>query len=167
VVSCTEPGHLDVSRKVRRACSFLLTASATIRPMAIQDQSEPARVAIVIRIQLTVHDGLRRQVECGHVSINGYLERLVLQDLAGSELRPFTVVSTPRFTSKGERGTGRPSKGARAAVKLRVGAGLRVQIHRRATFLHLTVNDYLESLVLQDISAATPAGEEMAFDQIA
>ena len=155
-------------RKMRRACGFLLPPSARIAAMANGELREQQRVAVLIRMQITHRDGLRTRVASEHASLNRYLERLVCQDLDASEYRPFVPVTTPRFVSKGKNGTGRPTKGARAAVKLRIATTLRDRIHQRADSLGLTINDYLESLVSQDISAANAAhGEDMKLDQTA
>jgi hypothetical protein len=135
--------------------------------MENEGPADQQRVAVLIRMQTVNRDGLRTRVASEHASLNRYVEHLVLQDLDAPGDRLFVPVTTPRFVSRGKNGTGRPTKGARAAVKLRFGALLRDRIHQRADSLGLTLNDYLESLVSQDISAATPAGEEMAFDQIA
>ena len=135
--------------------------------MANEGPPDQRRVAVLIRMQTAYRDGLRTRVASEHASLNRYVERLVRQDLDAPQDRPFVPVTTPRLASKGKNGIGRPTKGTRAAVKLRCATALRDQIHLRADSLGLTVNDYLESLVSQDISVATPAGEEMAFDQTA
>lgn len=135
--------------------------------MENEGPADQQRVAVLIRMQTANWDGLRARVASEHASLNRYVEHLVRQDLNAPEDRPFVPVATPRFASRGKNGIGRPTKGARAAVKLRCAAALRNRIHQRADSLGLTVNDYLESLVSQDISAAMPAREEMAFDQIA
>ena len=125
------------------------------------------RVAMLIRMQIPVRDGLRDRVANEHASMNHYLEDLVRQDLSGARPAEFIAVKSPKFASRGKNGAGRPTKGARAAVMLRVDAELRERMRLRALSLHLTVNDYLESLVSQDISAANAHGEGMTFDQTA
>jgi len=117
------------------------------------------RVAMLIRMQIPVRDGLRHRVANEHASMNHYLEQLVCQDLYGSRAAEFVAVKTPKFASKGKNGAGRPTKGARAAVMLRVDVELREHMRQRAASLHLTVNDYLESLVSQDIGAAAARKE--------
>ena len=153
--------------KLRRVYAFLLTQSARMSAMEIEGPTDQQRVAVLIRMQTANRDGLRSRVASEHASINRYVEHLVRRDLDAPEGHPFVPISTPRFASKGKNGIGRPTKGSRAAVKLRCATALRDRIHQRADSLGLTVNDYLESLVSHDISAATPAGEEMAFDQTA
>jgi len=113
-----------------------------------------ARVALLVRMQIPIRDGLRNRVANEHASMNHYLEQLVRHDLYGSRADEFVSVKTPKFASKGKNGAGRPTKGARIAVMLRVDVELREQMRERAASLHLTVNDYLESLVSQDIEAA-------------
>ena len=139
-----------------------------IVPMATEELGEDApRVGVVIRIQLPLNDGLRSRAADEHASINRYLERLVRRDLGDRDCRSFVVVPSPTFAARGKNGTGRPTKGARTPVKLRIEPALREQIHERAASLHLTVNDYLESLVSHDISAATTAREATPLDQTA
>jgi len=125
------------------------------------------RVALLIRMQIPVRDALRNRAVYEHLSMNYYLEQLVLADLYGRRTGAFVAVHPPTFTARGKNGTGRPTKGARAAVLLRVETALREDMRERAASLCLTVNDYLESLVSQDISAAADPGEEMALDQTA
>jgi len=152
----------------RRASSFQLSPSDTIKPMTPEQPIAAPRVGVLIRMQMSVRDGLRSRVAFEHVSMNNYLERLICADLAEPETGGFIKVRAPTFASRGKNGTGRPTKGQRAAVILRIAPALREQLHQRAESLQLTVNDYLESLVSQDISAAsTPAGEEMGFGQTA
>lgn len=138
-----------------------------ITPMATEKLADdaPRVVGVVIRMQLPLNDALRSRVADEHASLNGYLERLVRRDLGDCGSRAFVAVLSPTFAAKGKNGTGRPTKGARKAVKLRVEPALRKQIHQRAESLQLTINDYLESLVSHDISAATTAGEAMPLDQ--
>jgi predicted HicB family RNase H-like nuclease len=135
---------------------------------AIEQLSTTAtRVAMLIRMQLPVRNALRNRVVAEHASMNHYLEQLITEDLHGLRTGAFVAVHPPTFTARGKNGTGRPTKGARAAVMLRVEPALRERMRERAASLNLTVNDYLESLVSQDISAAASSGEEMIFDQTA
>ena len=127
--------------------------------MATQDQ-DAARVGLLIRMQLPVHDGLCNCAAREHTSINAYLERLVRRDLEQSGDGDFVAVQSPRFAAKGKNGTGRPTKGARKGMTLRVLPGLRQRINERAKSLQLTANDYLESLVSHDISAARVGAKE-------
>lgn len=156
---------LDDSRNRRRAYRYVLSHSDTITGMATEELGT-ARVGVLIRMQLPMHDALARRAASEHVSVNGYLERLVGRDL-GEDTDDFVVVPSPRFAAKGKNGTGRPTKGARKGMTLRVVPNLRQRINERAKSLHLTANDYLESLVSRDISAAPTPGEEMVFDQTA
>ena len=126
-----------------------------------------SRVAMLIRMQIPVREALRLRVANEHASMNHYLEQLVRQDLYGERPAAFVAVTAPKFTAKGKNGIGRPTRGARAAVMLRVDASLRQRMRDRAASLHLTVNDYLESLVSHDISAAQANGEESILDQTA
>lgn len=160
------PDCADDSKNRRRAYRFLLASSYTITPMATEDLDDVVRVGVLIRMQIPVHEALRTRAARERISVNGYLERLVRRNL-GDDADDFVLVPSPRFAAKGKNGTGRPTKGVRAGVTLRVSASLRQLINERAKSLHLTANDYLESLVSIDISAVAPAGEEMAFDQTA
>ena len=126
-----------------------------------------SRVAMLIRMQIPVRDGLRQRVATEHASMNHYLEQLVRRDLFGPRTHEFVAVKTPKFAANGKNGAGRPTKGVRATVMLRVDAELREQIRQRAGSLLLTVNDYLESLLSHDISAANARGEGMTLDQTA
>ena len=155
---------LNDSRNRRRAYRYVLSPSDTILGMAIEELGT-ARVGVLIRMQLPVHEALHRRAASEHISVNGYLERLVRSDL-GDDAGDFVIVPSPRFAAKGKNGTGRPTKGARKGMTLRVVPSLRQRINERAKSLHLTANDYLESLVSHDISARTPR-EEMALDQTA
>ena len=135
--------------------------------MTPEHLSDAPRVGIVIRMHLPVRDGLRARVAAEHMSMNRYLERLIAEDLAAPETQEFVPIEVPTFASRGKRGIGRPTKGERAPVILRVVPALRELLHQRADSLQLTVNDYLESLVSHDISAAAAAGEAMTLDQTA
>lgn len=152
----------------RRASHFLLTGSATINVVTTSEHYAVPRVLVLVRLQVPNRDGLRDRAALEPASMCRHLEILIHRDLSGSGTTPFVTAKSPTFTSRGKNGTGRPTKGARATVMLRIDPSLREQIHQRAHSLRLTVNDYLESLVSQDISAAgTPTGEEMTFDQTA
>lgn len=152
----------------RRACPFLITGSATISVMTTLDRGETPRVPVLVRLPVPTRDGLRCRAALERASMSRHLEGLIERDLDGSPSAPFVAVTGPTFTSRGKNGTGRPTKGARATVMLRIEPSLRARIHQRAHSLQLTVIDYLESLVSQDISAAaTLVGEEMTFDQTA
>lgn len=150
---------LNDSRNARRACRFLLSPSDTISRMATESPDE-ARVGLLIRMQLHLHDGLRSRAAREHTSINTYLERLVRRDLNEADDVDFVAVPSPKFAARGKNGRGRPTKGTRKGMTLRVVANLRQQIKERAESLNLTANDYLESLVSHDISAARLAAKE-------
>ncbi len=161
-------GH--ASQKARRASPFQLARPPKIVSMATATKRlsiRATRVALQIRIQIPVRDALRNRVVSEHASMNHYLEQLVLADLHGLRAGAFVAVHPPTFASRGKNGTGRPTKGARAAVMLRVEPALRERMRERTASLNLTVNDYLESLVSQDISGTHDAGEEMTLDQTA
>ena len=158
------------SKKLRRASTILIAPAAMIMFMAMATErlgTTATRVAMLVRMQIPVRDGLRHRVASEHASMNHYLEQLVRHDLDRPKAAAFLAVTVPKFAAKGKNGIGRPTRGARVAVMLRVDAELREHVRRRAASLHLTVNDYLESLVSQDISAANAHGEEMKLDQTA
>ena len=160
-VSCPDDGH-----RSRRAYSFWLAPPDMLDLMTAAGSSDTERVAVLIRMRVDLRDALRRRMAGERASINHYLEQLVHRDLDEKHRLPFVPVSTPTFASKGKNGTGRPTKGARSPVFLRVVPELRQQIHQRADALQLTVNDYLESLVSYDISAAA-TGEAMDLHETA
>lgn len=156
---------LDDSRNRRRAYRYVLSPSDTITGMVTEELGN-ARVGMLIRMQVPMHDALVRRAASEHVSVNGYLESLVRRDL-GQDTEGFVVVPSPRFAARGKNGTGRPTKGARKGMTLRVAPSLRQRINQRAKSLHVTANDYLGSLVSQDISAAPTSRKEIALDQTA
>lgn len=156
----------DVGLGLRRAYSFQLARPDMLDLMTTTGSSDTDRVAVLIRVRVELRDALRRRLAGERASINHYLEQLVHRDLDEKNRLPFVPVTTPTFTSRGKNGTGRPTKGARSPVFLRVAPDLRRQIHQRAESLQLTVNDYLESLVSCDISAAATR-EEMSMHQTA
>ncbi len=160
-VSCPDDGH-----RSRRAYSFRLAPPDMLDLMTAAGSSDTERVAVLIRMRVDLRDALRRRMAGERASINHYLEQLVHRDLDEKHRLPFVPVSTPTFASRGKNGTGRPTKGARSPVFLRVVPELRQQIHQRADALQLTVNDYLESLVSYDISAAA-TGEAMDLHETA
>jgi len=164
--SSAGPAHAWVP--ARRACSFLITSSDTITDMTNNDRDAVPRVPVLVRLQVPIRDGLRSRAAQERASMCGYLEGLINRDLDESEHRPFMAIKAPTFAAKGRNGEGRPTKGVRATVMLRIEPGLRERIHQRAESLHLTTIDYFESLVSQDISAAhTDAGEAITFDRTA
>ena len=152
---------------LRRACPFLITGSATISPMTTCPHGDASRVPVLVRLQVPNRDGLRSRATSERASMSGYLESLIRRDLDESERVPFVAVKPQTFTSRGKNGTGRPTKGARATVMLRIEPSLREQIHQRAHSLQLTVIDYFESLVSQDISAAATTEGVTRLDQTA
>lgn len=159
----------DDQAEPRRAYRFLLASNATITSMDIT--SEPpaftARVGVMMRLPLPLRDALERRIAAAPAaSMNSYLESLVARDLAAPAHRRFEVFVEPTYNARGTRG-GRPAKGPRSVILLRVEPSFRELIHQRAEALGLRVNVYFESLVSQDSSAATPAGEERVFDQTA
>ena len=131
--------------------------------------SAPGKVGILIRVQEWVADGVRHRVAADGVSINRYLEQLVQSDLnaVGRNDAEFAVLPLLKFPSKGKNGAGRPTRGPRHALLLRIDTAVRERIHNRAADLGLTTTNYLESLVSQDISAAAGTGEEMTLVQTA
>lgn len=153
----------------RRAYRYLIAATATI---AVVDPDRTAaapaaRVAVIMRLPPLLRSGLERRAAAeSAASMNSYLESLVIRDLAAPVDRAFEVFVETTCNARGTRG-GRPAKGPRSVILLRVDPSIRERIHSRAAALGLRVNVYLESLVSQDISAAAPAREEMALDQTA
>ena len=151
----------------RRAYAFLITESDIISAMTTSVDGVTLRVPVLVRLPVTTRDGLRDRAGLERASMSGYLESLIRHDLNSSGSSAFIALKAPTFASRGKNGAGRPTKGARATLMLRIEPSLREDIHQRAHSLQLTVIDYFESLVSRDISAAATAGEEMAFDQTA
>lgn len=152
----------------RRAYRYLIAATATIAVMDTDrtTSAATARVAVIMRLPLLLRSGLeQRAAAASAASMNSYLESLVVRDLAAPADRAFEVFAETTWNARGTRG-GRPAKGPRSVILIRVDPSIRERIHQRAAALGLRVNVYLESLVSQDISAA-PAREEMALDQTA
>lgn len=154
--------------ETRRAYAFLITTSDTIGAMTTSVDGAAPRVPVLVRLPVPTRDRLRDRAALERASMSRHLESLIRHDLAGPENSAFIAIKAPTFASRGKNGAGRPTKGARATVMLRIEPSLREEVHQRAHSLQLTVIDYLESLVSQDISAAsTSSGEAMAFDQTA
>ncbi len=155
----------------RRACGFLQAGGAMIALMdsAKIDVAPGSRVGVMMRLSLPLRESLQdRLAATPAASMNKYLETLVLRDLGAAASVSFRVFTSPTSPSSGARGRGRPTKGPRSLILLRVDPAVRELIHLRAAALGLRLNDYFESLVSQDTSAAnTHVGEEMALDQTA
>ena len=151
----------------RRAWTFLLTDSATISSMTTSDLDAAPIVPVLVRLQVPNRDGLRERAAVRRESMCRHLEALIRGDLTAPGTAPFVTADSPTFVSRGKNGAGRPTKGVRPTVMLRIEPALREAIHRRASALQLTVNDYLESLVSQDISAARASKEAVALSQTA
>lgn len=153
----------------RRAYRYLIAATATIAVVDSDRTSAAAtaRVAVIMRLPQLLRSGLeQRTAAISAASMNSYLESLVIRDLTAPADRVFEVFVETTCHARGSRG-GRPAKGPRSVILLRVDPAVRQLIHSRAAALELRVNVYFESLVSQDISAAASAREEMAFDQTA
>lgn len=167
IAGTSERGIRRKAVEMRRAYVFLITGSGTIGAMTIPVGGVAPRVPVLVRLPVPTRDGLRDRAALEKASMSGYLESLIRHDLASPDASAFIAIKAPTFASRGKNGTGRPTKGARATVMLRIEPSLREEIHQRAHSLQLTVIDYLESLVSRDISAPAPVGEEMAFAQTA
>jgi len=133
------------------------------------DTPTASRVGVMMRLPLPLREGLQHRLAAtSAISMNSYLEALIVRDLSAGQDAPFRVCVAPVPPSSGARSRGRPTKGPRSLVLLRADPALRELIHLRAAALGLRLNDYFESLVSQDISAAnTAAGQESPLDKTA
>ncbi len=133
------------------------------------DSDKRSRVGVIFRVPLALRDQLQQRLDSSPAtSMNSYLEQLVLSDLLTPSAAPFAVHTSPTFAANGRKGRGRPTKGPRAAILLRLDPAVRQHMRQRAAALGLPLNDYLDSLVSQDISAASMnPREEMVLDQSA
>lgn len=153
----------------RRAYRFMQASADMITSMDSEMVAAPgtSRVGVMMRLSMPLREGLQRRLaENAPVTMNGFLEALVLRDLAASD-PTFDVFRAPTTPARGAMGRGRPTTGPRSLILLRVESAVSESIHQRADALGLRLNVYLESLVSQDISAATAAKEAIALDQTA
>ena len=155
--------------EARRAYRFMQASADMITSMDSEMVAAPgtSRVGVMMRLSMPLRDGLQRRLtESAPVTMNGYLEALVLRDIASSDLS-FEVFRAPTTPARGVMGRGRPTTGPRSLILLRVESAVRELIHQRAEALGLRLNVYLESLVSQDISAAPAPKEAVVLDQSA
>jgi hypothetical protein len=155
--------------QARRASIFLIGENGSIDAMErkIGRPSKGPRAAVIFRMPTPLRIQTQRVLDQLGTSLNDFVEHLVNTDLARPPVSQQDLA--PTNLARGRTGkTGRPSKGPRTTVVLKVSHGLAEQIRKRAAALGLSINDYLDSLVSRDISATRrPAGEEMVLDQSA
>ena len=147
------------SRATVSVSEFLLSEPDTIKRIAT-DEPDGTRVALQIRMPLSLHAGVRRRADGQRTSIYTYLEQLMRSDAAAVYRENFVAVRLPKYAAGCKTGSSRPAKGARTGMTLRVAPHLRQQTNQRAESLQLLANDYPEYLVSHDISAARSAAIE-------
>ncbi len=154
--------------RVRRASRFLQSESESIGAMERNTgrPSKGPRASVIFRMPTPLRIQTQQVLDQLGATLNDFVEHLAVVDLAHlpadqENVTPTTLAS--RRTGK----TGRPSKGPRITVVLRVSHELAEQVKVRAAALGLSVNDYLDSLVSHDITAHRATGEGMVLDQSA
>lgn len=129
--------------------------------------SKGPRASVIFRMPTPLRVQTQQVLDELGATLNDFVEHLAVIDLAHPPTDHENVALTT-LASRRTGKTGRPSKGPRTTVVLRVSYQLASQIKERATALGLSINDYLECLVSQDIRVSRAAvGEGMVLDQSA
>jgi hypothetical protein len=164
-----ESGRSTHLRGDRRACIFLIAETGSIKPMNRKTgrPSKGPRASLIFRMSTPLRGQTQYVLDGRGLTLNAFVEQLAVADVARPSLDRHALAPTDLASRRtGKRG--RPSKGPRTTVVLRVSHPLADQIKERSAALGLSINDYLESLVSRDISAArATTGEEMVLDQSA
>jgi len=153
----------------RRASRFLMHETGSISDMERKNgrPSKGPRAVMPFRMSIPLRARARLVHEALGITFTAFVEQLATDDVA----RPRANRLIPAPTDLAARRTGhrgRPSKGPRTTITLKVSYELAGQIKERATALDLSINDYLECLVSQDIRVIRAAvGEGMVLDQSA
>jgi len=153
----------------RRASGYLMHENGSIDRMERKKgrPSKGPRAVMPFRLPIPLRARARLVHEALGITFTAFVEQLATDDVA----RPRANRLVPAPTDLAARRTGhrgRPSKGPRTTITLKVSYELAGQIKERATALDLSINDYLECLVSQDIRVTRAAvGEGMVLDQSA
>jgi len=153
----------------RRASRFLMHETGSISDMERKNgrPSKGPRAVMPFRLPIPLRARTRMVHESLGVTFTAFVEQLAADDLARPSADRMIPAPTDLATHRtGHRG--RPSKGPRTTITLKMSHELAGQIKERATALGLSINDYLECLVSQDIRVSRAAvGEGMVLDQSA
>jgi len=153
----------------RRACIFLIAEIGNIEPMKRKTgrPSKGPRASLIFRMSTPLRGEAQHVLDGRGLTLNAFVEQLAVEDVARPSLDRHALAPADLASRRtGKRG--RPSKGLRTTVVLKVSHPLADQIKERSAALGLSINDYLESLVSRDISAPrATTGEEMVLDQSA
>jgi len=149
----------------RRASGYLIAENGRMLRMERKSgrPSKGPRAAVIFRMPVPLRGQTQGVLDELGLTLNRFVERLAAMDV----VRPVPARSTEPRPVRHTGRRGRPSKGPRTTVVLRISFELAEQIKQRTTAGGLSITDYLESLVSQGISAHRAAGEEMVLDQSA
>ena len=128
--------------------------------------SKGPRAVMIFRLPTPLRSRTRIVTDDLGITLTAFVEQLATDDVS----RPCANrTSDPINLATRRTGhRGRPSKGPRTTITLKVSYELARRIKERATALGLSINDYLECLVSQGVRVhRAAAGEGMVLDQSA
>jgi hypothetical protein len=153
----------------RRASQFLMHETGSISVMERKNgrPSKGPRAVMPFRLSIPLRARARVVHESLGITFTAFVEQLATDDVARPRAHRLTPAPTD-LTAHRTGHRGRPSKGPRTTITLKVSFELACQIKERATTLGLSINDYLECLVSHDVRVCRAAvGEGMVLDQSA
>ncbi len=153
----------------RRASAYLMDENGSIGRMErkIGRPSKGPRAVMIFRLPTPLRSRARIVTDDLGITLTAFVEQLATNDVARPRANRLILAPTDLAARRtGHRG--RPSKGPRTTITLKVSYELAGQIKERATARGQSINDYLECLVSQDARVTRAAvGEGMVLDQSA